>query len=492
MGKRFLDAGIKTPKPLIEIDGRPVIEHIVRMFPDGEFVFICNSEHLATTPLRRVLKRVAPGCTIVEIAPHKKGPVYAVLQAAEHIADDEEVVVNYCDFGWHWDYDDFCSFVARPEVEGCIPSYKGFHPHSLGTTYYAYLKVDASDRLLELREKESFTDERMQEYASSGTYYFKKGAHVKKYFQQAMDEGVQKNGEYYVSLVYNLMSADGLKVFAYEIPYFLQWGTPEDLMEYLSWSNAFRLTAQIRDGTLLEESLSAVSWMAGAGERPFQLLEDKPVFVESLLSFPKAARYIFVLDDTQRLYGERIGIHFPGAQICSVDEATGADGAKGVLSDAHAHGAVLLAPWDKLCWWDLHVFVSMADAPLLWTFSNTVNLRRHPTRYTFLSTVTSGGVKVVSEEGKDGRVPSDAQDTQAYLGAVFLPQVKKGKRSAGQEESISWEGMASGEATAIAALGKPGARLFPVDKCIELSTDDDVATYRYWSRYFRLCDHHPR
>ena len=45
IGNRFLQAGYQTPKPLIEIDGIPVIEHVIKMFPKEEdFVFICNSK----------------------------------------------------------------------------------------------------------------------------------------------------------------------------------------------------------------------------------------------------------------------------------------------------------------------------------------------------------------------------------------------------------------------------------------------------------------
>ncbi len=36
MGNRFVKAGYQTPKPLIEMDGIPIIEHVVKMFPSEE------------------------------------------------------------------------------------------------------------------------------------------------------------------------------------------------------------------------------------------------------------------------------------------------------------------------------------------------------------------------------------------------------------------------------------------------------------------------
>ena len=40
-------------------------------------------------------------------------------------------------------------------------------------------------------------------------------------------------------MVYNGLVNDGLKVYVYQIPFFLQWGTPDDLEEYLYWSDYF-------------------------------------------------------------------------------------------------------------------------------------------------------------------------------------------------------------------------------------------------------------
>ena len=46
-GERFRNAGYTTPKPLITIEGKPIIEHVVDMFPgEKNFIFICNEEHL--------------------------------------------------------------------------------------------------------------------------------------------------------------------------------------------------------------------------------------------------------------------------------------------------------------------------------------------------------------------------------------------------------------------------------------------------------------
>ena len=56
-----------------------------------------------------------------------------------------------------------------------------------------------------------------------------------------MNKKVTIFDEYFISLPYNFMVRDGLDVSVYaDVPHFCQWGTPEDMEEYLSWSEIFK------------------------------------------------------------------------------------------------------------------------------------------------------------------------------------------------------------------------------------------------------------
>ena len=106
-GQRFLDAGYRSIKPLVEVDGRPMIEHVVRTFPgETDFVFIC-ARPSESTPLAKRAACLMPAAPIVAVEPNKLSPSGPPLQAHEFIKDDEPVMVNYCDFAVGWDYADF-------------------------------------------------------------------------------------------------------------------------------------------------------------------------------------------------------------------------------------------------------------------------------------------------------------------------------------------------------------------------------------------------
>ena len=100
MASRFGSAGYKIPKYLIEVDGKTVIEHIIDLYPkdDTDFVFIVNKKHYNETNIAQFLRPLVSKGSINIIEQHKKGPVHSVLECQDKIDDDEQVIVNYCDF----------------------------------------------------------------------------------------------------------------------------------------------------------------------------------------------------------------------------------------------------------------------------------------------------------------------------------------------------------------------------------------------------------
>lgn len=249
-GSRFVAAGFKNLKPFIKVQGIPIIEWIIKgMYSkETDFLFICRQEHLDTiSNMKEDLLRISPTAKIFAIEQWvKKGPVFDVLRAGDCIDDQEPCIINYCDFYMTWDYGKFVNDVAKRSCDGCIPCYTGFHPHLLiSKNYYASCLTDDEDNLIEIREKYSFEKDKTKAKHSPGVYYFKSGALLKKYCQMLVDSKQMLNGEYYASLPYNFMVKDGLKVWVpTNVDKFCQWGTPEDMNDYLFWTECVRRFAK--------------------------------------------------------------------------------------------------------------------------------------------------------------------------------------------------------------------------------------------------------
>jgi len=236
-GNRFVQQGYVDPKPLIRINGKRIIEYILDMFNDAdEFVFICNDVHLETTNMREVLLSLKPNATIISMPQHKFGPVYTVQAVYDHIKDDEEVIVSYCDNPHLWNRNDFETRMHSEKLDGCVMTHTGFHPHTLASTKMAFVK--GKDGILEeIKEKACYTDDPMSEHASTGVYYFRKGSYIKKYFDETIKRNINYNGEFYVTLVYNLLVEDGLRVGYYDTPFVTVFGTPDEVRNFEAWAS---------------------------------------------------------------------------------------------------------------------------------------------------------------------------------------------------------------------------------------------------------------
>jgi NDP-sugar pyrophosphorylase family protein len=242
-GRRFINAGYPDIKPLIPVHGRPMISYVIDLFPgETNFTFICRESHLQTTPLRDTLLSLMPSAKIIVQEGKKLGPVIPLLEAQDAFDSDAPVIVSYCDYFLDWDYADFKTTIQQSGCDGDVPSYTGYHPHLRHEkNVYAGCRIDAQNTLLEIQEKHSFQRPKTLGHHSAGLYYFKHAKYISTYGQKMVDADHKVSGEFFVSMIYHYMLQDKLNISVYDkIPYFCQWGTPEDFEEYLYWAQIFK------------------------------------------------------------------------------------------------------------------------------------------------------------------------------------------------------------------------------------------------------------
>ena len=97
---------------------------------------------------------------------------------------------------------EFKEFIKKSNSVGCVPAYKGFHPHSQGKTNYAYIK-EASLVVSDIQEK-TITLDKVDEYTSSRTYYFRSVKILRSAIKYVIDN-IHVAGEYYVSMAYKYL-----------------------------------------------------------------------------------------------------------------------------------------------------------------------------------------------------------------------------------------------------------------------------------------------
>jgi len=498
---RFSSAGYTTPKHLIEIDGKKVIEHIIDLYPkDSEFVFIINDKHKDETDVVKVLKNAAPDSIIVTVPSHKKGPVHSVLQASKYIDDREPVIVNYCDFSMHWDYQDFEEFVIQTECDGCVVCYTGFHPHMLGSDNYAFCKTEERNKIVEIREKQPFTADKMSEFASTGTYYFREGSYVKKYFQQLIDEDININGEYYVSLVHNLLIKDGLPNFVYEVPVMLQWGTPLDMNMYLQWSNYYKAVLEGNKPLKIKNCVTALP-MAGAGSRfskegfpipkPFLDVNGQYMVDQALHCLPQTDETIYAaLNEHMGMlpiedYGNVVWIdNVLEGQACTTEK---------IMSEIDDDTSILLTACDNGVLYNSDKFADLIEDLdndiVVWSYRNNYTEYRNPDMYSCLD-VDRDDVKYVSVKKFTGDNPVNEY---AIVGTMFFRNkdvyLNSLKQTYEKDVRTNGEFYVDTILNEAIALGYK-VKNFEVDHYICWGTPNDLKTYRYWQKFFNKVKWH--
>jgi NDP-sugar pyrophosphorylase family protein len=508
-GERFRKVGYKKPKPLIVVDGKTIIQHIVEMFPDeNDITFICNKDHLNEPEynMQEILKEIAPESTIIGINPHKLGPVYAVLQVLDQLDLKKPTIVNYADFTCDWNYADFCNIVESTKCDGAIPCYKGFHPHTLWSNYYAYVP-EKEMRALDIQEKKPFTDSPREEFASSGTYYFKSANLMRRYFERCITENLTVGGEYYVSMVYKPMIQDGLNIQVYELNHFMQWGTPTDLEEYCYWSKTFSSILDEKEppkhnGTLILPMVGLGSRFQKEGfktPKPLIKVSGKAMAVQALMDLPQTKRQKFVLRKDMPKLNQLIKTlkeKSPNAEFSILDYMTDGQASTCIEGSLGLEGdkPVTIAACDNGMLYNSSKFQSLMDSEnidiIVWGARGYPGARRSPEMYGWIDVGETGLIKRISVKKPLSNPTIDPIVVGTFTFKKLEYFINSYHSMKGRGAKINGEYYVDMLINDAIALGLRCV-VFEIDYYICWGTPDDLRTFQYWQSCFNGWPSHP-
>lgn len=229
-GSRFAQAGYTFPKPLIDVHGKPMIEHVISNLKPKkphQFIFICQREHYDKFSLNEIFNNTTNGhFEAVKISSLTQGAVCTVLNAADHINLDEPLIIANSDQIVDFDLDKFIDYSQKSKADGVILTFEASHPK------WSYARCDKRGRVIEVVEKKVISNN-----ATVGIYFYKSGKDFVKYATRMIEKDIRVNNEYYVCPVYNEMILDNKDIRIYEIKSkdMHGLGTPEDLENYLKY-----------------------------------------------------------------------------------------------------------------------------------------------------------------------------------------------------------------------------------------------------------------
>lgn len=218
MGKRMRPHTLTTPKPMVMLAGKPIVQRMVEdiIETSGEQVetiaFIIGpkfGEEIEQSLLAIADKLGAKGKICYQHDP--KGTAHAILCAEEALTG--KVLIAFADtlFDARFNFD--------ASKDAIIWSQKVDDPSAFGVV-----------KLNDQQEIEAFVEkptEFVSDLAIIGVYYFKDGDNLKKELQRLIDEDIKLKGEYQITDAMDHMLKKGMKFYTDQVQEWLDCGNKD-------------------------------------------------------------------------------------------------------------------------------------------------------------------------------------------------------------------------------------------------------------------------
>jgi HAD superfamily hydrolase (TIGR01509 family) len=222
-GSRFEKAGYTFPKPLIEVNGKTMIQTVIDSLNiDANFIFIARQEHEQKYNISNYLKALHPSCNVVLIDGLTEGAACTVLKVKELINNDSPLLLANSDQFIEWDSYDFFKNNLSNNYDASILTFESNHPK------WSYAKINEDGLVVEVAEKNPISN-----IATVGVYWWARGADFVHFTEQMISKNIRVNNEFYVCPVFNEAIQENKKIGIFQVDEMWGLGTPEDLETFL-------------------------------------------------------------------------------------------------------------------------------------------------------------------------------------------------------------------------------------------------------------------
>jgi dTDP-glucose pyrophosphorylase len=233
-GSRFVKEGYTTPKPLIEMAGKPMIQWALESFifqnAQVDVTLICQQAHIDKYNLKEKLERVVRNVfpetnfNLLSVDKLTEGAACTVLISKDVINNDQELIIADSDHHVKWSTSDFIRLIDYTESDGAILN---FISH---LSKWSFCEVRNDGFIYRVEEKNPISP-----FANVGVYYFRKGKDFVFAAEKMIENNLRINNEFYVAPVYNMLIEENKHILAYPISpqSMFEMGTPDDMKEFI-------------------------------------------------------------------------------------------------------------------------------------------------------------------------------------------------------------------------------------------------------------------
>jgi dTDP-glucose pyrophosphorylase len=199
------------PVPLIEVLGKPIIQHVVENLREIDahlnFTFVVRAEDCRRFHIDQTLALLtANHGVVVQLAGETRGALCSALMAIEHIAEDQPLIVANSDQLFAGVLRERFALLAAAGVDaGCL-CFESVHPR------WSYVRTEG-DAVCEAAEKRPISRR-----AIAGFYYFAQGGEFVTSAMRTILNRRAVDERYFVAPVFNEYILAGKNVRAVDVP----------------------------------------------------------------------------------------------------------------------------------------------------------------------------------------------------------------------------------------------------------------------------------
>ena len=222
-GNRFKSVGYTFPKPLIEINNKPMIQIVSENLNiEANYIFIVRKEHYLKYNLETLLKLIKPNSKIIIVDSPTEGAACTTLLAKKFINNNNPLLIANSDQFVEWNSNEVIYSFNQKGVDAGILTFESTHPK------WSYAKINSKGLVTKVAEKNPISN-----IATVGIYYWASGKDYVKSAEQMIKKNIRVNNEFYVCPTFNELISMGRKVKISNIKKMWGLGTPEDLNYFL-------------------------------------------------------------------------------------------------------------------------------------------------------------------------------------------------------------------------------------------------------------------
>lgn len=200
------------PKPLIEVLGKPMIQHVIENITKGvvfkNIIFVVREDECTKYHIDNTLSLISPiKPTIIKLRADTAGALCSVLLAIDHINSDEPLVVSNADQVFMLDVDKKIKEFTASGFDAACLTFDSVHPR------WSYVRADAKGNVVETAEKRPIS-----KHAIAGLYMYKHGKDFVECGMNSIRHGASVDGSYFIAPVFNEYVLLGKKVGHFPVP----------------------------------------------------------------------------------------------------------------------------------------------------------------------------------------------------------------------------------------------------------------------------------